>query len=42
MSPHPATAFESAAGTVAERAVPMRRFVCGFPLSSGPVSDATG
>jgi hypothetical protein len=42
MSPYPATALESAAGTTANRTVPMRRFVCGFPLSPGPVSDATG
>ena len=42
MSPHPATALESAAGTAAERTVPMWRFVCGFPLSPGPVRDATG
>jgi hypothetical protein len=42
MSPHPAAARESAAGTAARPTVPMRRFVCGFPLSPGPVSDATG
>jgi hypothetical protein len=41
MSPHPAAERESAAGTAAKRTVPMRRFVCGFPLSPGPVSDPT-
>jgi hypothetical protein len=42
MSPHPAAARESAAGTAAKRTVPMWRFVYGLPLSPGPVSDATG
>ena len=32
MPPYPAGALESAAGTAAERTVPARRFVCGFPL----------
>jgi hypothetical protein len=41
MSPHPAAARESAARTAAKRTVPMLRFVCDFPLSPGPVSDAT-
>jgi hypothetical protein len=42
MSPHPATALESAAGTAAERTAPTPRFVCGFLLFPGPVRDATG
>jgi hypothetical protein len=41
MSPYPAGALEFAAGTAAERTVPTRRFVCGFPLPPAPVRDTT-